>query len=653
MGGMAVGGQQQQLGGQHPHSSTEFIQNPEGLGRTQKMGTPGQLAAQQQQQAPRGRMPQREDNTRPGYDPLAEPGSATIVDVPLFPEQDLTRTVPLRPMPSAPAGSMAGKASGTLMGVARPGIAPLNPGVPKRQVDATTIDEAPPSYRPLEELGATQNVPRLGKGLGPAARGPNAPGAPKAELQNTHPLGKRRFDKRVELRKQQQIPRAQQARSSNRKAVLILGAAVVLVVGAVVAVLVWPSAPPLKAQVRAADGGVEVLDITCNSCPEGTKLKVGDSEASVSRWRATLPLDAPLPVGDSTLKVSIDRPGSGRDETVSLPVRVAYRIRPDLTTLEGDNPHLLIVVEAMENAKVELEGEPISLHGNSATKRIEVIKDISGPNADGGAQLTRKISFVVTPPDGPEEKGSVAVSLAILPLVIEAPGRGIITEKQTFLLSGRTSPGAQLVVASREIPVAKDGTFSQSMNVSSVGSTTIEVRTKMPGRAPRLVSVIVDRVTNLEQEGVEAFKKRGEPMSLASVYGGIEAAIGKPLIVSGEVLEARVSDPRATEGINTMILRSDDPACGDRCLVRLVQGRADLGVRRGVKLRAYGVVMGAAAHDGGSSIPDVDVAFVLVDRSGDSSPPPQDPNKKDAPTAPASTSARPSPPAPRMTPPTP
>lgn len=639
MGGMAVGGQ-------HPHSATELIPNPqEGLGRTQKMGTPGQLAAQQQQ--PRNRAGQREDNTRPGYDPLAEPGSATIVDVPLFPEQDFTRTVPLRPLPSAPAGSMAGKASGTLMGVARPGIAPLNPGVPKpanrggRQVEATTIEEAPPSYRPLEELGATQNVPRLGKGLGPAARGPNAP--PKAELQSTHPLGKRRFDKRVELRKQQQIPRAQQVKSSSRKAVLILGAAVVLVVGAVVAVLVWPSAPPLKAQVRAADGGVEVLDITCNSCPEGTKLKVGESEASVSRWRATLPLETPLPVGDSTLKVSIDRPGSGRDETVSLPVRVAYRIRPDLTTLEGDNPHLLLVVEAMKGSKVELEGEPIPLRDDgTAVKRVEVIKDISGPNADGGAQLSRKISFVVTPPDSQEEKGIVAVSLAILPLVIEAPGRGIITEKQTFLLSGRTSPGAQLVVASREIPVAKDGTFSQSMNVSSVGSTTIEVRTKMPGRAPRLVNVIVDRVLNLDREGVEAFKKRGEPMSLSAVYGGIEAAIGKPLIVSGEVLEARVSDPRATEGINTMILRSDDPACGDRCLVRLVQGRVDLGVRRGVKLRAYGVVMGAVAHDS-SSIPDVDVAFVLVDRAGDSSPPPVDPNKKDAPTAPASTGASPKP----------
>ncbi|MBL8739918.1 MAG: hypothetical protein JNK04_02455, partial [Myxococcales bacterium] len=423
-----------------------------------------------------------------------------------------------------------------------------------------------------------------------------------------HPLGKRRFDKAIRIDPPRKEKRA--APAAPRRAVWLFALAPLLVVGAIAAVLLWPSAPPLKAQVRAADGGAEVLDVTCESCPDGTLLTVRDAEAKIAGGKATVPLLAPLAIGDTALTIRVDRPGSGRDEDVSLKVRVAYRIRPDLTTLEADRPSLQIVIEAMEGATVSLDGEDVPLRGGHAIKTVDITKDVTGPANDAGAQLGRRISYVVKPPDGVEEKGVVAVSIPVLPLVIDAPGKAIVTEKATFLLSGHTSPGAEIVVAGRSLGITKDGAFSQTMNVSSVGATEIEVRAKTQGRAPRLVHVAVERVTSLES-AVEGFQKRG-PLDFAAVSKSIDAAVGKPVALSGEVLEVR-----SQAGVNTIVLRAESPSCapsGPACVARLLQGRTDLGIDRSAKIRAFGFVVGPVQYEGKTTF-DVDVAFAIVDKS--------------------------------------
>jgi hypothetical protein len=572
----------------HPLGGTEVIRE-DPIGHTQTSGTPGHVSAAYP--------------ARPVYDPLTDPHAttATIIDVPVFDrEHRHARTEPMAPA----AGSPEARSGGTLMGVARPGIAPLRPGIQKTPIE----EEPPPSYRPLEELGATQNVPRRVGGPGPMAPA-------KPQLEGTHPLGKRRFDKRAELRRPQVLPKPGK-KASSRRPIIVLFAALLLVVGAIATVLLWPSPAPLKAQVRSVDGGAEVFDVVCDSCPNGTVVRFRDAESEVSGGRATIKIDAPLKVGDTPVSFKIDRPGAGRDETVEVPVRVAYRIRPDLTTLEADRPSLQIVIEAMAGAKVELDGEDVPLRDGRAVKSVDVSKDLAGSSREASTQLSRRISFVVRPPDGPEEKGVVAVSVPVLPLTITAPGRAIVTEKQTFLLAGRTSPGAEVLVAGRSLGITKDGSFSQTMNVSSVGATEIEVRAKMKGSAPRLVQISVERVSGLDAAALE-FQKRS-PLDYAGLLSGVASgSIGKPVALAGEVLEVR-----AVEGVTTLILSVPPPACPTaRCLARLTQGRADLGVDRGAKIRAYGMVAGATTHEG-AEIPDVDVAFSITDQPAPGAPSP-------------------------------
>jgi len=315
------------------------------------------------------------------------------------------------------------------------------------------------------------------------------------------------------------------------------------------------------------------------------------------------------------VRVAIDRPASGRDESVTLPVRVAYRIRPELGTLDGDKPSIQIVVDAMEGSLVTLDGEDVPLRDGRAAKSIDVSKEITGTSNDPAAQLSRKVSFTVTPPDGVEEKGAVAVTAPILPLALAAPGRAVVTDRSTFVLAGQTLPGAEIVVAGRSIGVTKDGAFNQTMNVSSVGTTQVEVRARMAGRAPRIVRFGVTRVTSLETAAADFMKE--SPLGYGALLDDPAAAQGKPVAISGEVVEARV------QGAATlMVVQVSSPACktppapsGDKtCLVRLMQGRSDLGAQRGSAIRAYGTAVGTVAHEG-ATLPDIDVSFSIIAES--------------------------------------
>jgi hypothetical protein len=341
-------------------------------------------------------------------------------------------------------------------------------------------------------------------------------------------------------------------------------------------------------------------------------LRVRDREATVESKKATVPLGSPLAIGDTPLKVAIDRPDGGRDETVTLPVRVAYRIRPDVTTLDGDHPAIQIVVEAMDGAKVSLDGEDVPLREGRAVKTIDVTKDLTGDSTDAAALLSRKVSFEVKPPDAELEKGSVSVSVPVLPLTLEAPGPAIVTDKSTFLLAGKTLPGAEIVVAGNSLGVTKDGSFSQTMNVSSVGATVIEVRTRMSARAPRLLRLSVERVTSMDTAAADFAKKT--PLDFAALSGSIDDAVGKKVSFAGEVVELRASPASVT-----LLVRPDAGCPTKACIARVVVGRPDVELARGDVVRVFGSLTGTVDHEG-AKVPDVAASFVVKSKPAGASP---------------------------------
>ncbi|WP_437775542.1 zinc-ribbon domain-containing protein [Sorangium sp. So ce1097] len=513
----------------------------------------------------------------------------------------LDHTVPLAPglapaRPPAPPPA----ASRTLVGVARPGIAPLAPGAPPA-ADHAPDPELDARYQPAAELGATIAPVRV---RAPALRNP--------ALMHPHHLNlKQRLGP---------LPPARKRARSSRRAVAVVAAGGVLALGAVLFALLWPSAPPVAARARADAGGREVIELRCETCPDGTAVSIGEGRATTAGRVALIPLASPLSVGDNRMKVAIDRPGNGRDETVGVTIHVAYRIRPDLGTLQGERPSIQVVVEASKGTQVVLDGKEVALASGRAIEAIDVTEAVTGLS-DETRTLSRQVPYTVTPPDGPREQGMVSVAVGIVPLSIEAPGPSVVIDKESFVLAGRTARGAQLLAGAHPIAVRPDGTFAHVMNVSSVGATQFEVRAKMQGMAPRIAKIAVRRVDRIDTAAKE-FAARS-PLGYAALAAGGTDLVGKPIALTGEVLETR------RQGYSTLLLLSVSPASGCKgggatasagagaalrapgaCKVRLVHG-AENPAQRGDVLTAYGAVAPPFTAPDGAVIPEVSVEFTV------------------------------------------
>src|SRR5690606_19646371 len=111
------------------------------------------------------------------------------------------------------------------------------------------------------------------------------------------------------------------------------------------------------------------------------------------------PLPAPLSIGDNDLELRIDRPAPGRDETVTIHVPVAYRVRADLSTLTASPPVVTVRVEALPGTEVAIEGQPVALDASGkGAHAIDVSAEVEGPSDDVKAN-DRKIAFTIVPRD--------------------------------------------------------------------------------------------------------------------------------------------------------------------------------------------------------------------------------------------------------------
>jgi hypothetical protein len=515
---------------------------------------------------------------------------------------------PVQPGPMAGAPRMVPNANGTLLGVARPGIAPLRPGEapepePEELLDPdapTTAyvrepdpDEAAPyGYQAADELGAT---------VGPGSAGARRPPMPR---QPAWEGGKRRH--RIDPPNAVRLAKPRKAADpSTKRALAVVIAAGALALIAVLVAVFWPSPPPLSARARADAEGREGVELTCKSCPDGTKVTIGAASATMAGNTALVPLPTALSLGENRMKVAVDRPGSGRDETLGIIVNVAYRIRPDLTALQADHPSIQVVAEAAAGTGVTINGHTLPLAGGRAVENLDVTEACTGLSGEP-KMLTRQIPYVVTPDGGNAENGVVNVSVSIVTLTLEAPGPHVIIDGPSFVLAGRTMKGAEVLAAGRAIVVRPDGTFAQVMNVSSVGATQIEVRAKIPGLAPRLAQIKVRRVESLEAAAKEFMA--GETIGYGPLASNVAGNVGKAVALSGEVTDIK------KQGYETVMLLDVPQAQGcttaGACTVRLVLG-AESAAKKGDTLRIYGHVARAVALPGRADVPEIEVDFAL------------------------------------------
>jgi hypothetical protein len=524
---------------------------------------------------------------------------------------------------AAPAGSRpagAPGASATLLGVARPGIAPLAPGVAH---DDEPPD--PPGYAPAQELGAT---------IGPAALHEDA----LSGLQESERRRRRRRLMGAQVLPGLRVPKRPEERSS-RRTLAIAFTAGALALAAVLVALFWPSPPPLTARAKADAGGHEGVEVSCKSCPDGTKVTIGAASALVASGTALVPMPSALSVGENRLKVTVDRPAGGRSETVGVTVSVAYRVRPDLATLQAERPAFQVLAEAAPGTTITIDGRKVPLSNGHGVENVDVTDACTGLAAEVKT-LSRQVPYVIKPEDGPVEQGLVNISVGIVPLWLDAPvpidapaaAPGapdtaapvphVVVDGPSFVLAGRTMKGADVLAAGRPITVHPDGTFAQVMNVSSVGATQIDVRARMAGMAPRIAQIRVRRVESLDKAARD-FATSESPLAYAAVAQDITGNVGRAVTLSGDVSETK------KQGYLTVMLLEVSSGCpsGSGCAVRLVQA-GDNPAKRGDTLRVFGHVARAFKSPGHSDVPEIEVDFTLKGSASDGGAPGKRPAKE-------------------------
>lgn len=493
-----------------------------------------------------------------------------------------------------PAVRVPAKVQQTMLG----GVVPAEP----KQRSSSPVRPDAPREMP-HELGATL-VPQPSRPLRKANRIGAERLEPDALLVNRDKLARRRVVL-PPVRSREEMARLA-AQKRRRKTLQFIVAILSLAVFVLVLAIFWSSPATLSARVRVTPDGHEAVEITCPSCPDGTKVIIGDATAMMTSRLAQLPLVAPLSLGENHLKVTLDRPASGRDETVGVSVHVGYRLRPDLSMLNADKPTLHVAIEAQKGTEITLDGQSVKLEDGPKAHAIDVSKDCTG-SSDEPAMLRKRLVYSVKSPDGVRDEGAVDIAVAIVSLRIDAPGPRVVTESDTFVLSGHTMKGAEVLVAGRPIQVSADGAFAQRMSVSSIGATNIEVRAKIPGMAPRIVPIAVQRVERLELAAKEFEKEK--PVGYTTVALASASDEGRPVIVAGQIAEVR---PQSHQTVYLLDVSAKEgcPKSRETCRVRLVQGAASV-AKVGDSITAYGQIGRPSSTTGGVLVPEIHVAFTL------------------------------------------
>jgi hypothetical protein len=485
--------------------------------------------------------------------------------------------LPLQPPPAPRPGEVVSQtktlAKQTMLGVAIPGIAPLNePGAPP--------PEPPPDSPPLPWMAPPPFPP------GPAMSIVPAP-APLSDLPPPLP------------------PKIVRKGGVSLVAAALLAGGLLVVGGGVIAWF-WRSTPPIAAQPRSTPDGKDVLHLGCDprSCKDGTTVEAAGARAIFTGGESDLVLSQPLHVGDNALALHIDRPGMGRDEDVKLVVPVVYRINADVSTMGSTHPSLAIRVHALPGSDVTVDGKHVALDADgTGSYAIDETAATEGP-ADESKILAADVPYVVVPPGlkpDAAEHGTVAARVPVAPLRVDSPRGHLVTESDHVELSGRAPKGATVTVEGAPVPSSVDGMFETSVPLPAGGERTIEVRAGTAGLSPRTVHVQVKRVTHLADEARAFEAEVAKPIGYDAAMASLGDSVGRSIVVYGEVVESRGS----------VMLVDDRRGCAKGPCATRVLLPEDASFAKSAIVRAYGRIVRPFRTPAGQTVPEVEADFVI------------------------------------------
>jgi hypothetical protein len=438
----------------------------------------------------------------------------------------------------APGGPRLASANKTVLGVARPGIAPLNPGQAK--------STPPPG-------------PVAGKTV------PSWPPPPQVAPISEPPVSSGR----------------KPARRVSVAATFAIVAGAMLLVMAGMAFVMLRGRGSVTARAGLDGKGREVLELTCAECPDGTKTWIDAAPVAFKAGKASLPLQAQLKVGENPLLIVLERPGRSREE-IALSIPIEFRVRGSTDELSQDAPKVSVLASALEGTKLEVDGKAVAADpkGN-ARFDYDVTSELTGPEA-ALKTLERSVPYKAISGSAGTQSGKVEIRIGITPLIVDAPGASIIVGSKEIVIAGRTAPGAVLKVGGDTVSLDAEGRFV-SKQALTLGENKLLVRSTLKDLAPRLVEVGVRRSDNLEREA--ALQKAMAQASYADVVRAGDAATGRSVALEGQLQDLR------HDGYSSVLLVDVKKGCKKGpCLAKVIYG-VETRLEKGRDLKAFGKVV--------------------------------------------------------------
>ncbi len=466
---------------------------------------------------------------------------------PAAPESTFPSPPPAPPSSNADTAGAPRIASAqkTVLGVARPGIAPLNPGQPKSNPPPALVPPGPASAQVPQQAPAPWPVVAP-----PSSRGPSSP------------------------------RRASPARISLGATLAIVGAAMLLVM-AVVAFFMLRGHGSVTARAVLDAQGKEVLELSCSECPDGTRVWIDTAPVTFRAGKATLTLQAQLKVGENPIVLVLERPGRSREE-IALALPIEYRVRGSTEGLAQETPQVSVLANVLAGTQLEIDGKPVTPDASGASRLdYDVSGDVTGPESTVKT-LERVVPYKATAAGGSPQAGQVEVRIGITPLIVDAPGASITVGDKELVIAGRTAPGAVLKIGGRPVTLDAEGRFVGKVALA-VGDNTFIVRSTLQDHAPRLVKVAARRSDNLDRDA--ALARSMAQVSFQEVLSSPDASAGRTVWLEGSLFDAR------HDGYSSVLLLDVKEGCKKSpCLAKLIYG-VETSYDKGRALKAFGRVI--------------------------------------------------------------
>ncbi len=259
--------------------------------------------------------------------------------------------------------------------------------------------------------------------------------------------------------------------------------------------------------------------------------------------------------------------------------------------------------EAGPGTVATVANTPVAL---DASGRGSTVIDVSADTRVQSGELAlleRTIPYSIKVLGDPEEKGTLVARAKLLPLTLSTPIDGQLVASESFVLAGRTLPGAAISIDGHAATVDANGVFGVNVKAAAVGQRALDIVSSQEGFAARSVRVTVQRIAVLP-ESAKAMEA-GSPLTYRAFSGVGRELFGKTVVVEGDLVEARV------EAHRTILVLADRRDCprGTKCLVRFLYGSEEP-LKVGERLRAFGRLVGISPRDG-VAIPDVQALLVI------------------------------------------